>query len=127
MNELEIEIKRLRVLMLQAYDDDGDEVLGDYYGDEISQLAKILNSGMSKDEYAKWLDSSEHRREDLTLPNEIRNAVIDAINDANLNKEMVDDWNSYLDFDLHEKLQTYGFVGSARLNKIFAVQYEKVL
>ena len=28
---------------------------------------------------------------------------------------------SHLDFDLHEKLQTYGFVGSARLNKIFAV------
>ena len=48
-------------------------------------------------------------------------AVIDAIDNANLNKEMVDDWNSYLDFDLHEKLQTYGFVGSARLNKIFAV------
>jgi hypothetical protein len=120
MRELEIEVKRLRVLMLQAYDD-GDEVLGDYYGDEVSELAKILNSGMSKDEYAKWLDSSEHRRENLPLPAEIRSAVIDAINDSNLNKEMVDEWNSYLDFDLHEKLQTYGFVGSARLNKIFTV------
>ena len=51
----------------------------------------------------------------------IRGAVIDAINNANLSKRMVDEWNSYLDFDLHEKLQTYGFVGSARLNKIFAV------
>ena len=120
MHELEIEIKRLRVLMLQAYDD-GDEVTGDYYVDEISVLAKILNSGMSKDEYAKWLDSSEHERENNHLPSEIRNAVIDAINDSNLNKEMVDEWNSYLDFDLHEKLQTYGFVGSARLNKIFLV------
>ena len=52
MRELEIEIKRLRVLMNQAFDD-GDEIAGD----------------------------------------------------------------SYID----EKLQTYGFVGSARLNKIFAV------
>ena len=120
MHELEFEIKRLRVLMLQSFDD-GDEVTGDEYVDEIDVLAKILNSGMSKAEYAKWLDSSEHEHENHHLPAEIRNAVIDAIDNANLNKEMVDDWNPHLDFDLHEKLQTYGFVGSARLNKIFAV------
>ena len=120
MHELELEIKRLRVLMLQSFDD-GDEVTGDEYVDEIDVLAKILNSGMSKAEYAKWLDSSEHEHENNPLPAEIRNAVIDAIDNANLNKEMVDDWNPHLDFDLHEKLQTYGFVGSARLNKIFAI------
>ena len=120
MHELEIEIKRLRVLMLQAFDD-GDEINGDQYYNEIDVLAKILNSGMSKEEYAKWLDSSEHERENLHLPSEIRGAVIEAISDSNLNKEMVDEWNSYLDFDLHEKLQTYGFIGSARLNKIFSV------
>ena len=120
MRELEIEIKRLRVLMNQAFDD-GDEIAGDSYIDEIDVLAKILNSGMSKDEYARWMSSNEHERENNYLPAEIRSAVIDAINDSNLNKEMVDEWNSYLDFDLHEKLQTYGFVGSARLNKIFAV------
>jgi len=120
MHELEFEITRLRVLMNQAFDD-GDEVTGDYYIDEIDILAKILNSGMSKEEYAKWLDSSDHERENNHLPSEIRGAVIDAINGSNLNKRMVDEWNTYLDFDLHEKLQTYGFVGSARLNKIFAV------
>jgi hypothetical protein len=120
MHELELEIKRLRVLMNQAFDD-GDEVTGDYYIDEIDLLAKILNSGMSKTEYQKWLTSTDHRRENLHLPAEIRGEVIDAINDSNLNKEMVDRWNVYLDFDLHEKLQSYGFVGSARLNKIFAV------
>jgi hypothetical protein len=76
---------------------------------------------MSKAEYTKWLASSEHEHENNYLPAEIRNAVIDAIDNANLNKEMVDDWNPHLDFDLHEKLQTYGFVGSARLNKIFAI------
>jgi hypothetical protein len=118
--ELEIEIKRLRVLMNQAFDD-GDEVTGDHYIDEIDVLAKILNSGMSQEEYAKWLNSTEHERENHHLPIEIRGVVIDAINNANLSKRMVDEWNSYLDFDLHEKLQTYGFVGSARLNKIFAV------
>ena len=53
MHELEFEITRLRVLMNQAFDD-GDEVTGDYYIDEIDILAKILNSGMSKEEYAKW-------------------------------------------------------------------------
>ena len=112
MRELEIEIIRLRVLMNQAFDD-GDEIAGDSYIDEIDVLAKILNSGMSKDEYARWMSSNEHERENNYLPAEIRSAVID--------KEMVDEWNSYLDFDLHEKLQTYGFVGSARLNKIFSV------
>ena len=126
MRELEIEIKRLRVLMNQAFDD-GDEIAGDSYIDEIDVLAKILNSGMSKDEYARWMSLNEHERENNYLPAEIRSAVIDAINDSNLNKEMVDEWNSYLDFDLHEKLQTYGFVGSARLNKIFTVQYGKIL
>ena len=58
----------------------------------------------------------------VMFPSHDRGVVIDAINDSNLNKEMVDEWNSYLDFDLHEKLQTYGFVGSARLNKIFSIQ-----
>lgn len=120
LHELELEIKRLRTLMNQAFDD-GDEVTGDFYIDEIDILAKILNSGMSKEEYTKWLTSTEHQRENNHLPSEIRGEVIDAINDSNLNKQMVDKWNSYLDFDLHEKLQTYGFVGSARLNKIFAI------
>ena len=120
MRELELEIIRLRVLMNQAFDD-GDEVAGDSFIDEIDILAKILNSGMSQDEYTRWLNSTEHERENNHLPIEIRGAVIDAINDSNLNKEMVDEWNSYLDFDLHEKLQTYGFVGSARLNKIFTI------
>ena len=120
MRELEIEIIRLRVLMNQAFDD-GDEVAGDSYIDEIDVLAKILNSGMDQDEYTKWLKSTEHERENNHLPSEIRSEVIDAINESNLSKEMVDEWNSYLDFDLHEKLQTYGFVGSARLNKIFSV------
>lgn len=119
-HELEFEIKRLRVLMLQAFDD-GDEILGDYYIDEIDVLAKILNSGMSRSEYAKWLDQSQHEHENNHLPAEIRGEVIDAINNSNLNKQMVDDWSAYLDFDLHSKLQTYGFIGSARLNKIFAV------
>ena len=120
MRELELEIIRLRVLMNQAFDD-GDEVAGDSFIDEIDILAKILNSGMSQDEYTRWLNSTEHERENNYLPSEIRGDVIDAINDSNLNKEMVDKWNSYLDFDLHEKLQTYGFVGSARLNKIFSI------
>jgi hypothetical protein len=119
-HELEFEVIRLRVLMNQAFDD-GDEVAGDSYIDEIDVLAKILNSGMDQDEYTKWLKSTEHERENNHLPSEIRSEVIDAINESNFSKEMVDEWNSYLDFDLHEKLQTYGFVGSARLNKIFAV------
>lgn len=119
-HELEFEVIRLRVLMNQAFDD-GDEVAGDSYIDEIDVLAKILNSGMDQDEYTKWLKSTEHERENNHLPSEIRSEVIDAINESNLSKEMVDEWNSYLDFDLHEKLQTYGFVGSARLNKIFSV------
>ena len=120
LHELELEIKRLRVLMNQAFDD-GDELTGDELIDEIDILAKILNSGMSKDEYTNWMSTNNHERENLHLPSEIRGEVIDAINDSNLNKEMVDKWNAFLDFDLHEKLQSYGFVGSARLNKIFLV------
>ena len=106
MRELEIEIKRLRVLMNQAFDD-GDEIAGDSYIDEIDVLAKILNSGMSKDEYARWMSLNEHERENNYLPAEIRSAVIDAINDSNLNKEMVDEWNSYLDFD--SNFHSFGF------------------
>ena len=92
-HELEFEIKRLRVLMLQAFDD-GDEILGDHYIDEIDVLAKILNSGMSRSEYAKWLDQSQHEHENNHLPAEIRGEVIDAINNSNLNKQMVDDWST---------------------------------
>jgi hypothetical protein len=120
MNELEKEIKRLRVVLLEALDNNNDTT-ADFYIDEISLLAKILNSGMSKAEYQVWLTSNEHMRENNPLPAEIEDEVLSAIENSNLNKEMVERWNEHLPFNLHEKLNTYGFVGSARLNKIFAV------
>ena len=45
-----------------------------------------------------------------------------AMTKSNLNKEMVDRWNIYLDFDLHTKVKRYGYIGSARLFKIFSLK-----
>ena len=36
-------------------------------------------------------------------------------------KELVDQWNKDLEFDLHSKLKTYGFMGAKRLNMIFKI------
>ena len=120
MNILQ-EIKRLRVEMNEAYDN-GDPELGDYLIDEIDVLAKIYNSGLDYDEYQRWITSNEYLHEYNTLPEAIRNEVIEVANNSKLSKELVDKWNQHLDFDLHEKLKTYGFVGAARLYKIFSLK-----
>jgi hypothetical protein len=120
MNILQ-EIKRLRVEMNEAYDN-GDPELGDYLIDEIDILAKIYNSGLSYDEYQRWVSSNEYLHEYNPLPEAIREEVIDVAKNSKLTKELVDKWNTHLDFDLHEKLKTYGFVGSARLYKIFSLK-----
>ena len=49
-HELEQERKHLVKLMNQAFDD-GDELLGDEYLDELDELAKIINSGITKLQY----------------------------------------------------------------------------
>jgi len=115
------EIKRLRVEMNEAFDN-GDPELGDYLIDEIDILAKIYNSGLSYDEYQRWVTSNEHQHEYNPLPEAIREEVIEVAENSKLTKEMVDKWNEHLDFDLHAKLKTYGFVGAARLHKIFSLK-----
>jgi hypothetical protein len=114
-HELEKERKYLVKLMNQAFDD-GDEVLGDEYLDELDELAKIINSNMTKLQY---YEMQKYAREMHVMPSEIQDEILAAIKNHNLSKEMVDKWNNYLDFDLHDKLERYGYIGSSRLNKIF--------
>ena len=111
-HELEKERKYLLKLMNQAFDD-GDEVLGDEYLDE---LAKIINSNMTKLQY---YEMQKYAREMHVMPSEIQDEILAAMKNHNLTKEMVDTWNPYLDFDLHSKLERYGYIGSSRLHKIF--------
>ena len=115
IHELESERKYLVKLMTQAYDK-GDEELGDEYGDELDVIAKIMNSGLTKKQY---YETQNHLRELNVIPSEIETEVLAVMQNHNLSKEMVDKWNTYLDFDLHTKLKRYGYIGSARLHKIF--------
>tara|TARA_B100001063_G_C16280110_1_gene318770 strand:- start:79 stop:441 length:363 start_codon:yes stop_codon:yes gene_type:complete len=114
-HELEQERKHLVKLMNQAFDD-GDEILGDEYLDELDEIAKIINSGMTKLQYH---EAQKYAREMHVIPSEIQDEILAAMENHNLTKEMVDTWNPYLDFDLHSKLERYGYIGSARLYKIF--------
>ena len=115
------EIKRLRIEMNEAYDN-GRDNLGDYLLDKIDILAKIYNSGLGYDEYERWIAESKHEHEYNPLPASIKDEVIEVANNSKLTKELVDKWNEHLDFDLHAKLKTYGFVGAARLYKIFSLK-----
>ena len=54
------------------------------------------------------------------IPSVIRDEVLAAMKNSNLNKEMVNKWNPHLDFNLHTKVKRYGYIGSARLYKIFS-------
>jgi|TARA_R110000782_G_scaffold235353_1_gene321377 hypothetical protein len=116
--KIEKEIIELRIPMLEAYDS-GNEKLGDEFADLISELAIIYNSGKSKEEY---YEIQQYEKELNIIPSIIRDEVLAAMTKSNLNKEMVDRWNIYLDFDLHTKVKRYGYIGSARLFKIFSLK-----
>lgn len=122
VNELEIELYNARQVYLKAIDE-GDEKTENEYVDIIDAIAKIMN-GTRETGYSDWYNSNEHERENLDCPQEIINEVRDFAEGApkGFNKEIIDRWNEYLDFDLHEKLKTYGMVGAARLNKIFKLK-----
>jgi len=114
-HELEQERKYLVKLRDQALDD-GNEMLADELCDELSVIAKIINSGLTKLQY---YEVQNHARELNVMPIEIEDEIVSAMKNYNLSKDMVDKWNNYLDFDLHDKLERYGYIGSARLYKIF--------
>tara|TARA_R110000796_G_scaffold48054_1_gene115404 strand:- start:139 stop:516 length:378 start_codon:yes stop_codon:yes gene_type:complete len=117
--KIEQEIQELRIPMLEAYNLNSEEgeKLGDEYGDLITELAKICNSGKSKEEY---YEMQQYENELNIIPSVIRDEVLAAMKNSNLNKEMVNKWNPHLDFNLHTKVKRYGYIGSARLYKIFS-------
>lgn len=117
--ELEREIVELRKGYIEAIDS-GDEATENELADAIDYLAKVINSGFTKEQFDQWISENEHVRENLPCPTEIIDDVREfAQHPKGFNRDIVDEWNQYLDFDLHDKLKTYGMVGSARLNKIF--------
>ena len=118
--ELEKELAEARKVYIEAIDN-GDEQTENEYADIVSAIAKIINSGNPNlSTYQQWYSKNEHPIEDLECPGEIIADVRDfAKHPKGFNKEVVEEWNKYLPFDLHAKLKTYGMVGAARLNKIF--------
>lgn len=120
MNELEKELQAARQVYLEAIDNN-DEQTENEYTDIISAIARILNSkNPNLTSYQQWYSGNEHPIENLKCPKEILDEVKEFAKYPNgFNKEVVDKWNQYLDFNLHTKLKTYGMVGAARLNKIF--------
>ena len=118
--ELERELTEARKVYIEAIDN-GDEQTENEYADIISAIAKIINSGNPNlSTYQQWYAKNEHPIEDLECPSEIIADVREfAKYPKGFNKEVVEEWNKYLPFDLHAKLKTYGMVGAARLNKIF--------
>ena len=120
MTELQKELNEARKVYIEAIDNN-DEQTENEYADIISAIAKILNSkNPNLSTYQQWYSKNEHPIEDLECPGEIIADVREfAKYPKGFNKEVVEEWNQYLSFDLHAKLKTYGMVGAARLNKIF--------
>lgn len=115
---IEQELEEARIKMVEALDND-DDTLYDEYADIVSDLAKILNSGMSKEAY---YETQNYEKEMNVIPPSIKDKVLAAMKNSNLTKEMVNEWNNYLDFNLHDKIKSYGYIGSARLYKIFILK-----
>ena len=122
MTDLELELQEARKVYVEAIDA-GDETTENEYADIIDTIAKILNEKGNFSHYKSWYTKNSHPRENLECPKEIIEEVRDFAEGAprGFNKNVVDKWNQYLDFDLHSKLKTYGMVGAARLNKIFSL------
>tara|TARA_R110000787_G_scaffold33957_1_gene88419 strand:+ start:138 stop:497 length:360 start_codon:yes stop_codon:yes gene_type:complete len=116
--DLHEELEAARLIYVEAIDN-GDEQTELEYSEIVNQLAKQINN-KTQTTYSQWYINNEHPIENLECPNEIIADVRDfAKNPKGFNKEVVEEWNQYLSFDLHAKLKTYGMVGAARLNKIF--------
>jgi len=120
MTDLELELQEARKVYIDAIDS-GDEQTENEYADIIDNIAKILNEKGNFINYRQWYSKNNHPRENLECPAEIIEEVRDFADGAprGFNKDVVEKWNQYLNFDLHSKLKTYGMVGAARLNKIF--------
>ncbi len=110
-------IKELRVHYLAALDSN-DVEKEEYYVDQIDFLAKIHNSGLTKKEYLEKIEN-DYIKEGNHIPEKIRTEVLECIHRHSINKKQVNHFNKYLDFDLHSKLERYGYIGAARLNSIF--------
>ena len=67
--------------------------------------------------------TSKNKKENIQMPIEIADEIVMFAkgDGAGFTKEIVDKWNQYLNFDLHTKLERYGFTGSSRLNTIFKI------
>lgn len=112
------ELEAARLIYVEAIDNE-DEKTELEYSEIVSQIAKQINqkTGVS---YSQWYINNEHPIEDLECPSEIITDVREfAKYPKGFTKEIVEEWNQYLSFDLHAKLKTYGMIGAARLNKIF--------
>jgi hypothetical protein len=121
MTELEKELQSARKVYVEAIDK-GDVKTENEYADIIDIIAKTIN-GKNKQNFQQWYVDNEHVIENLECPKEIINEVREfAKHPMGFNKDIVENWNQYLDFDLHNKLKTYGMVGAARLNKIFKLK-----
>ena len=73
---------------------------------------------------SKYIGNYGH--EDIPLPKDMDLAeqivkYAKGVITKGFNKPLVDKWNKGLEFDLHSKLKTYGFMGAKRLNMIFKI------
>ena len=102
--------------------------LNDYLNRSHVLGARDVTSGVKKGDgeglSSKYIGNYGH--EDIPLPKDMDLAeqivkYAKGVITKGFNKPLVDQWNKSLDFDLHSKLKTYGFMGAKRLNMIFKI------
>ena len=91
-----------------------------YYGDASLNIAKLAQGTDGH-----YLTLSSGIPEDIPLPKnmDLAEQIVKFAKGKRkgFTKELVDQWNKGLEFDLHSKLKTYGFMGAKRLNMIFKI------
>ena len=104
------------------------EHLNDYLNNPNILDARDISSGVKKGDgeglSSKYIGKYGH--EDIPLPKDMDLAeqivkYAKGVITKGFNKPLVDKWNKGLEFDLHSKLKTYGFMGAKRLNMIFKI------
>tara|TARA_B100000003_G_scaffold44113_2_gene37850 strand:- start:981 stop:1433 length:453 start_codon:yes stop_codon:yes gene_type:complete len=101
--------------------------LNDYLNSSHISDARDVTNGVKKGDgeglSSKYIGNYDH--EDIPLPKnmDLAEQIVKFAKGKRkgFTKELVDQWNKDLEFDLHSKLKTYGFMGAKRLNMIFKI------
>jgi len=119
------------IVTFRTYKKGKKEVLFNHVDDLINHPSvrshKFVNPtkkrGKGDDDSISSQYIGNYKKENIPMPMDIADEIVKFAKGSGegFTKEIVENWNSHFEFDLHSKFETYGFMGAKRLNTIFKI------